>query len=142
MMPPEGSLVVLDTSVVSLFLRNAREAAYYRSEIEGLRAVISFQTREEALFGAIRAGWRAKRMNDLDQHLNQYEMVGASLELVAISANLRSERERAGRKLNTADARIAATAIALDCPLDCPLASHDNDFSGIPNLQIVRAPSQ
>ena len=41
-MPPGGSLVVLDTSVVSLFLRNADEAVYYRSEIEGLRAVISF----------------------------------------------------------------------------------------------------
>lgn len=46
-MPTDGSLVVLDTSVVSLFLRNADEAGYCRSEIDGLRAVISFQTREE-----------------------------------------------------------------------------------------------
>ena len=136
-MPPGGSLVVLDTSVVSLFLRNADEAAYYRSEIEGLRTVISFQTREEALFGAIRREWGARRMNDLQQHLNQYEMVGASVELVEISANLRSERERVGRKLNTADAWIAATAIMLDCPL----ASHDDDFAGIPDLEIIRAPS-
>ena len=136
-MPPDGSLVVLDTSVVSLFLRNAEEAAYYRSEIEGLRAVISFQTREEALFGAIRREWGAPRMNALQQHLNQYEIVGASIELVEISANLRSEREGAGRKLNTADAWIAATAIMLDCPL----ASHDDDFAGIPDLQIIRAPS-
>ena len=136
-MPPGGSLVVLDTSVVSLFLRNAGEAVYYRSEIEGLRTVISFQTREEALFGAIRRGWGPPRMNALQQHLNQYEMVGASIELVEISANLRSERERAGRKLNTADAWIAATAIMLDCPL----ASHDDDFAGIPDLEIIRAPS-
>ncbi len=136
-MPTDGSLVVLDTSVVSLFLRNADEAAYYRSEIDGLRAVISFQTREEALFGAIRAGWGAPRMNALQQHLSQYEMVSSSLELVEISASLRSEREQAGRKLNTADAWIAATAIMLDCPL----ASHDDDFTGIPDLQIIRAPS-
>ena len=136
-MPTDGSLVVLDTSVVSLFLRNAEEAAYYRSEIEGLRAVISFQTREEALFGAIRREWGARRMNDLLQHLNQYEMVGAPIELVAISANLRNERERAGRKLNTADAWIAATALMLDCPL----ASDDGDFTGIPDLRLIRAPS-
>ena len=136
-MPPDGSLVVLDTSVVSLFLRNADEAVYYRREIEGLRAVISFQTREEALFGAISGGWGARRFNDLQQHLDQYEMVGASIELVDISANLRSEREQAGRRLNTADAWIAATAIMLDCPL----ASHDDDFAGIPDLQIIRAPS-
>ncbi|MYH40791.1 MAG: type II toxin-antitoxin system VapC family toxin [Gammaproteobacteria bacterium] len=131
------SLVVLDTSVVSLFLRDAEEAAYYRSEIDGLRAVISFQTREEALFGAIRGGWGARRLNTLQQHLDQYEMVGASIELVDISANLRAERERAGRRLNTADAWIASTAIMLDCPL----ASHDGDFAGIPDLQIIRTPS-
>ena len=136
-MPTDGSLVVLDTSVVSLLLRNADEAAYYRSEIDGLRAVISFQTREEALFGAIRAGWGAPRMNALQQHLSQYEMVASSLEPVEISASLRSEREQAGRKLKTADAWIAATAIMLDCPL----ASHDDDFTGIPDLQIIRAPS-
>ena len=136
-MPPEGSLVVIDTSVVSLFLRDAEQAAYYRSEIDGLRAVISFQTREEALFGAIRAGWGAPRMNALQQHLSQYEMVSSSLELVEISANLRSEREQAGRRPNTADTWIAATAIMLDCPL----ASHDDDFAGIPDLQIIRAPS-
>ena len=135
-MPTDGSLVGLDTLVVSLFLRNADEAAYYRSEVDGLRAVISFQTREEALFGAIRAGWGAPRMNALQQHLSQYEMVSSSLELAEISASLRSEREQAGRKLNTADAWIAATAIMLDCPL----ASHD-DFTGIPDLQIIRAPS-
>lgn len=61
-MPPDGSPVVLDTSAVSLLMRDADEAAYYREGIRGLRAVISFQTREEALFGAIRAGWGARRI--------------------------------------------------------------------------------
>ena len=123
--------------MVSLLLGNSEEAAYYRSEIDGLRAVISFQTREEVLFGAIRARWGDPRMNALRQNLSQYEVVSSSLELVEISANLRSERERAGRRLNTADAWIAATALMLECPL----ASHDDDFAGIPDLRIIRAPS-
>ena len=55
--------------------------------------------------------------------------------MVQISANLRSEREKAGRRLNTADAWIAATAILLACPL----ASHDRDFSDIPGLEFIRA---
>ena len=97
-MRPGGSPVVLDTSVVSLPMRDADEAAYYREEMRGLRAVISLQSRE---------------------------------------ARVRNERERAGRKLNTADAWIAATAIMLACPL----ASHDADFSDIPNLELIRAPS-
>ena len=132
-MRPGGSPVVLDTSVVSLLMRDADEAAYYREEIRGLRAVISFQSREEALFGAVRAGWGDRRMNELLQPLERYEVVWAAPELVEISARVRNERERAGRKLNTADAWIAATAIML--------ASQDADFSDIPNLELIRAPS-
>ena len=136
-MNPSPSLVVLDSVVVSILLRRDEPAAYYRAEIEGLRPVISFQTREEALFGAIRAGWGVRRMNALHQHLDQYEMVPSSHELIRVSAQLRSDRERVGRALTTADAWIAATAIMLACPL----ASHDGDFSGIPGLELIRAPS-
>ena len=135
-MDASPSLVVLDSVVVSMLLRRDEPAEYYRAEIEGLRPVISFQTREEALFGAIRAGWGVRRMNALHQHLDQYEMVPSSLELIRVSAQLRSDRKKAGRALTTADAWIAATAIMLACPL----ASHDGDFSGIPGLELIRAP--
>ena len=76
-------------------------------------------------------------MNELLQYLDRYEVVWSTPELVEISARLRDERERTGRKLNTADAWVAATAIMLDCPF----ASHDGDFSDIPNLELIRARS-
>jgi predicted nucleic acid-binding protein len=133
-MAAEVQMVVLDTSVVSIFLRDVASAGFYRNKIDGLRAVVSFQTREEALFGAIKSGWGARKMNALRRHLDQYDMVGATPELVDICANLRSERESVGRKLNTADAWIAATALLLDCPL----ASHDGDFDDIPSLELIR----
>ena len=135
-MPTQGSPIVLDTSVVSLFMRDDDGAIYYRDQMEGLRAVISFQTLEEILYGAIRARWGARRMNALQRELEQYELVTSSLEMVETSARLRHEREQAGRRLSTADAWIAATAIILDCPV----ASHDRDFSGIPDLELIRAP--
>lgn len=135
-MPAQGSPIVLDTSVVSLFMRDDDEAVYYRDQLEGLRAVISFQTLEEILYGAIRARWGARRMSALQRELEQYELVTSSLEMVETSARLRYEREQAGRRLSTADAWIAATAIMLDCPV----ASHDRDFSGIPGLELIRAP--
>ena len=72
----------------------------------------------------------------MERHLRQYRTVWASLELVDICAHLRRERETAGRRLTTADAWIAASAILLDCPV----ATHDRDFSGIPNLEVIRAP--
>ena len=70
-------------------------------------------------------------------YIGQYELIWPNSDLAHISAQLRTERERAGRWLNTADAWIAATAIMLGCPL----IAYDGDFSGIPNLQLIRAPT-
>ena len=102
----------------------------------GRRAVISFQTLEELWFGAYKGGWGDQRKNGLRRDIDQYEVVWPSPDLAQISAHLRSERERAGRRLNAADAWVAATALLLGCPL----ASHDRDFAGIPNLEFISSP--
>ena len=130
--------VVLDTCVVSI-IHNPSDplSSYYEDRIKGRRAVISFQTVEELLFGAYNAGWRERRENELRRNIAQYEVIGANAALADISASLRSERERAGRRLNTADAWIAATAIMLKCPL----ATANGDFDGIPDLEIIKRPS-
>lgn len=79
-------MVVLDTNVVSyLFDRDSR-ADYYQEHIRGRRAVISFQTLEEVWFGAYSEGWGKRRMNELAHHLEQYEVVWPSLELVVVYA--------------------------------------------------------
>lgn len=135
MAPPPP--VVLDTSVVSILLRSDPAAAYYNSAIAGMRPVISFQTVEEAWFGALKNNWGAARRNGLRQHLAQYDIVWPTHEVLDISANLRSDQEKAGRRLEKGDAWIAATALTLNCPL----ASHDRDFDWIPNLEVIRAPS-
>ena len=132
------SQVVLDTSVVSLLFGNTDLARFYQDEIAGRRSVVSFQTYEEALFGAVKGGWGARRLNQLRRHLDQYELVGVTPELIDICAHLRSERESVGRALRTADAWIAASALLLRCPL----ATTDSDFEGIPELELIRAPSQ
>ena len=137
-MPSVPSLVVLDTSIVSLLMRNDKRSGYYQNRIEGKRAVISFQTLEEAWFGAFKAGWGAARRNKLSLFLGEFDVVWPTPEMVQTSAHLRSEREHAGRRLNIADAWVAAAAITLKCPL----VSDDGDFEGIPNLCLVRAPRQ
>ncbi len=132
-MPPAPA-VVLDTSVVSMLLRDTAQSAFYRDEIAGHRAVISFQTLEESWFGAARANWGAQRRNALAQHLRQFEVVWPTAEMVDLSVTLRIARERAGRRIATSDAWVAATAIMLGCPL----ASHDRDFAGIAGLELIR----
>ena len=61
-----------------------------------MRPVISFQTLEEAWFGAVKNNWGLSRRNGLSQHLAQYDVVWPTPAMVDISANLRSAQERAG----------------------------------------------
>ena len=136
MVAANAGLVVVDTNVVSYIFRGDGKAAYYRERIQGRRALLSFQTLEELWYGAYARGWGERRKNELARHLDHYEIVWSGPELVNVCARLRSEQEQAGRCLSTADAWIAATAMLLQCPL----ASHDRDFDGIPGLEIIQAP--
>lgn len=128
--------VVADTSVVSLIQKQDRRAPYYRDRLEGRRAVISFQTLEEAWFGAFAAGWGQRRTNAMQRDLDRYEVVWPDDGLIRVCARLRSDRRVAGRELGIADAWIAATALRLGCPL----AAHDGDFENIPDLELIRNP--
>ena len=135
-MTSSGGLVVLDSTVISFLMRDRGPAGYYRRAIAGLTPVLPFQAVEEAWFGAIRDNWGDRRRSELQSHIERFEIIWPNADMVRISARLCSERERAGRRLTTADAWIAATAIMLNCPV----ASHDRDFSGTRNLELIRAP--
>ena len=132
-----GPTVVADSNIVSYIARKSPIADYYLPLLAGRQVVISFQTWEEALFGAYLAGWGKWRVDALKQQMGQYQVHWPDPELIDLCAQLRAERRASGREMKLADAWIAATALYLDCPL----ASHDGDFSGIPNLQLIRDPS-
>ena len=129
--------VVADTNIVSYIARKSPVADYYLPYLIGRQVVISFQTWEEALFGAYASGWGERRVNDLQCQLDQYQVFWPNPETVNLCARLRAERRAVGRDLQMADAWIAATALYLGCPL----ASHDGDFDGIPDLELIRAPT-
>ena len=94
-------MIVLDTSVVSLLFRGDPRSGFYLGHMTDERTVIAFQTVEEIWYGAYRAGWGARRRNELALHLAQYEVVWPDAETVDISANLRVEREKAGQAGST-----------------------------------------
>ena len=129
-------MIVLDTNVVSHIFAGDSRGEYYREHLRGQSVAISFQTWEELWFGAYSRNWGTRRRSELTQHLENYEIIWPSIDLTEICARLRAERRAAGRTLQVADAWIAATALLLNCPL----ATDDRDFDGIPNLEIVRAP--
>lgn len=129
------SPVVVDTNVISSFIREDELADFYWDQISDLHLLVSFQTVEELWFGAYKRGWGARRLGVLEHHLQQYEVVWPNSNLVDLCARLRHERRSVGREMGQADAWIAATALLLDCPL----ASSDRDFLGIPELELIQA---
>lgn len=126
-------LVVLDTSAVSLLFRDDERSSRLAGRIRGQRAVISFQTLEEMRFGAYRAKWGDRRISALDRHLQQFEVIWPNPELVATCARLRVRQEETGKRLATADAWIAATALLLGCPL----LAKDSDFERVDGLNLI-----
>ncbi len=127
--------VVVDTSVVSiLFRQDSERFDYYQNAIAGYELFISFQTFEEALFGAYNANWGERRLSELTEHLASFRVIYPNRRLIDISAQLRSETRAIGRELGRADAWIAATALMLDCPL----AADNGDFETVPGLALIR----
>ena len=130
-------LIAADSNIVSYIARKSPIVGYYLPYLQGHRIVISFQTWEEALFGAYLRNWGERRLNELELQMGQYEVVWPNVDLVRICARLRQQRQARGRRLKIADAWVAATALYLGCPL----ASHDGDFDDIPGLELIRDPS-
>lgn len=74
-MSTEATIVVVDTSVVSIIFRQDAKATRYQDCIEGRSAVISFQTVEEQMYGAYLNNWGDRRINELERHLAQYNVI-------------------------------------------------------------------
>lgn len=134
MAAPRQLPIVVDTNVVSYIHRNDPIARPYLNRMVGHRAVISFQTYEELLYGVLRRNWGQRRIDELLRYMDEtYDIADYSLDLIKICAELRVNSRRRGRELSHSDAWIAATAVLLNCPL----LSHDRDFGGIPGLEVV-----
>ena len=136
-MTSPGAIVVADSNIVSYVARQSPIADYYRPYLERCHILISFQTWEEALFGAYIRNWGERRLNQLERQMESYEVIWSNVDLVRICARLRQQRRNQGRQLGVADAWVAATALYMGCPL----VSHDGDFDGIPDLQLIRSPA-
>ena len=134
--------VVVDTDVVSIIHREQGErASYYETELAGRRLIVSFQTLEEIRYGMFNNSWGVSRRNEMERHLvDQYEIAWPDGHTATASARLRAKCKAAGRELKPGDAWIAATALALGCPL----ASDDNDFREVPGIEpaliLIRRP--
>ncbi len=78
--------IVSDSNMESYVFNRDSRALYYEERISGHNPMISFQTLEEAWHGAYSRGWGARRMGEIEAHLERYSVVWPNVDLVAVCA--------------------------------------------------------
>jgi tRNA(fMet)-specific endonuclease VapC len=128
------SLLVLDTNVVSYFMKGGPLAEAYRGLLRGNDLAISFMTVAELYEGAYRAAWSTSKLVRLESVLSGYAIIPSSPAVCRAWARIREQRR--SQPISVDDAWIAASALAWSAEL----ATHNpRDFVGISALGVITA---
>jgi len=132
--------VVLDTSIASLLHPRKREStllAWYQPKMADQTLILSFQTVAELWAWGVDHRWTKKDLGRLDRFLGKFLIVPYSFELAKIWADVCTHCKRRGRRLESGDGWIIATAVQHGLPL----VTHDRDQLGlgVKGLEVVSA---
>jgi tRNA(fMet)-specific endonuclease VapC len=125
------SVVLIPDDVVSFLFKNDSRAQLYLPQMDNREWLISFMTEAELEQWA---SWRtgAKSAYWLRLFLSRFAIVPSSHDLVLRWAEAMVGARRNGRRIETADAWIAATALLYDAPL---LTHNKADYLGVRGLR-------
>lgn len=131
--------VVLDTDVVSFLFKNDTRAQRYIPHLRDRQWLVSFMTEAELEQCALLSSWKSKRTEWLRVFLARFVIVPSSHDLVLRWAEVMVAAGRAGRRTETADAWIAATASLYNAAL---ITHNANDYLGVPGLSLITEPTK
>jgi predicted nucleic acid-binding protein len=126
--------LVVDTNVVSFIFKGHPIAHRYLPDLTGCTPVLSFMTVAELDRWAISAGWGVSRRERLNQYVAEFAIFPYNRELCKVWAEITVAAESVGRRIECADAWIAATAIVCDVPL---ITHNSSDYLGVPALRLI-----
>lgn len=131
---PTTRLIVLDTNILGYLYRREPLADVYAGHLGGRANVIAFQTLAEVRFGMEKARWGERRRADQERFLSRFQVVYPTDQVCTAWSITMVQARRAGHPIDTADAWIAATALALGCPL---VTHNAADFAGVAGLPLI-----
>ncbi|HET8629036.1 MAG TPA: PIN domain-containing protein [Thermomicrobiales bacterium] len=129
---PDGCVV--DTDVLSYLFRRDTRAERFRPYLTGRIPTVSIMTLAELQRWALHRNWGQARREQLAAFLEPFAITMADYALCLGWAEVMDGARRRGRPIQTADAWIAATALALGVPL---MTNNRDDFAGVPNLTFL-----
>ena len=132
------SVVLLDTTVVSLLhprKRGSEMLERYAAHMEKQTLALSFQSVAELWNWAEAREWGEETRNGLDLFIRRFLVIPYDYALAKVWARAMHSCREEGRRLESGDCWIAATAIHRQIPL----LTHDRDFLNlpIPELEII-----
>ena len=132
------STVLLDTSVASLLhpkKKGSPVRALYDPHLRGQVLALSFQSVGELWKWAEENNWGQKQRDGLDALLRRFLVIPYDVELTKVWARVSAHTKKRGRRLETGDAWVVATALHRALPL----ITHDRDQVGleVPDLQVI-----
>jgi tRNA(fMet)-specific endonuclease VapC len=130
--------VLLDTVVASLLHLKKQKStlrALYEPHLQGRILSISFQTVAELYQWAEQNRWSASSLAGLDQFIAQFVEIPYERELARAWARIINHSRTIGRRLDSADGWIAATALRHGLPL----ITRDKDLADLkfPGLVVI-----
>jgi predicted nucleic acid-binding protein len=132
-------VVVVDTDVVSYIFKSQPFGCAYDEDLKGNVPLISFMTAAELERWILQNEWGEQRVHRLRSYLRRFGVIHSSSDLCSLWAEVMLESRRAGRRMESADAWIAATALAYDAPL---VTNNRKDYLGVSGLKLIsRAPA-
>jgi tRNA(fMet)-specific endonuclease VapC len=126
--------VVVDTDIASYVFKNHTLASLYYREIYGGVAYLSFMTIAELKRWTLQAAWGKQRLQSLDEYLEGFVVIPSSPDPCDKWAEVTVAAQAAGRRIECADAWVAATALLYDFPL---ITHNRTDYLGVPGLRII-----
>jgi tRNA(fMet)-specific endonuclease VapC len=111
------SLLLIDTDIASFIFKGSNYVDPYLPLLQGQELALSFMTVAELFQWAILRQWGDRRLAQLEEYLSNYLVIPVDQPLCRAWAQVRANRQNAGRSLSPQDAWIAATALRHDLQL-------------------------
>lgn len=128
--------VVLDTDVASYILKKDTRAAQYREIIGSAELMLPFMAEAELLQWAELHQWQSAKLQLLADFVARVRVVHSSRALAQTWARVMVDARRKGRRMDVADAWMAATALLYDLPL---VTNNEKDYRAVAGLRLLTA---